>query len=126
MNKILIAVSMLLLSITCSAQVVAKATAHSVTLTWTASTTTGVTGYNIYRGTTAGGENYTTPLNSALVTGTTYVDTTVSPLTTYYYTAEAYCPTCTPNSSVPSNEVSAAVPGNPQPSPPVLNTPTAQ
>jgi fibronectin type 3 domain-containing protein len=43
-----------------------------VTLTWTASTST-VDGYNVYRGAAAGQE--TTKLNTALVTGTSFVDT---------------------------------------------------
>ena len=47
--------------------------AHSVSLSWVKSTDA-VDGYNVYRGTTAAGES-TTPINAALITGTTYVDT---------------------------------------------------
>lgn len=47
--------------------------AHSVSLSWTASTDP-VDGYNVYRGSAAGQE--TTKVNSSLVTGTTYTDTT--------------------------------------------------
>jgi len=48
------------------------------------------TGYNIYRGTTPGGENYSSPINgSTMVTTTTYSDTTAVAGTTYYYTVEA-------------------------------------
>ncbi len=43
---------------------------HDVMLSWTASTTPGVMGYNIYRGTTSGGES-ATPLNSSPVCSTT-------------------------------------------------------
>jgi hypothetical protein len=60
---------------------------HSVTLTWAASTTSGVTGYNVYRSTTNGGPY--TQLTSTPVTGTTYTDTSVAPLTTYYYVVTA-------------------------------------
>ena len=35
-----------------------SAVSHSVTLSWLASSTTGVTGYNVYRGTTTGGPVY--------------------------------------------------------------------
>ena len=61
---------------------------HSATLTWTASTSTGVNGYNVFRGTVLG--SYT-QLNSSLVAGLTYADTSVAAGTTYYYvvTAEA-------------------------------------
>jgi hypothetical protein len=103
-----------------------KATAgvHTVTLTWLASAAKGVTGYNVYRGTTAGGENYSTPVNSTLVNGLTFTDSTVSAMTQYFYTAKAFCPTCTPNASVPSNEVTATTPGDPQPDAPVLSVGT--
>jgi len=54
-----------------------------VSLGWTPSTSD-VQGYNVYRGTAAG--TYTR-LNSALDTGTSYTDTTVSSGATYYYAA---------------------------------------
>ena len=60
---------------------------HSVTLTWTASTSSGVTGYYVFRSTTNGGPY--TQLTSTAVTGTTYTDTSVSALTTYYYVVTA-------------------------------------
>jgi hypothetical protein len=60
---------------------------HYVTLTWTASTTTGVTGYNVYRSQTTGGPY--TKLTATAVTGTTYTDSTVTAGTTYYYVATA-------------------------------------
>lgn len=44
---------------------------HTVTLNWTASTDA-VDGYDVFRGTVAGAE--TTKLNTALVTGTSFVD----------------------------------------------------
>jgi hypothetical protein len=103
----------------------ATATSHQVTLSCTASTSSGVTGYNFYRGTTAGGEA-AAPLNSSPVTACGYADTNVTALTQYFYVAKAYCPTCSPNLSVSSNEVNVTVPGDPQPLPPTMNTPTAQ
>lgn len=60
-------------------------TAPYVTLSWSPSTTQ-VSGYNVYRGTTAG--TYSR-INSALNPGTTYTDNTVSPGATYYYAATA-------------------------------------
>lgn len=103
---------------------IAKATLHQVNLTCTASTSTDVTGYNFYRGTTAGGES-TTPLNPSPVASCAYTDTNVVGLGLYFYTAKAYAPTASPNLSIASNEVSVTVPGDPQPSPPVMNTPTS-
>jgi hypothetical protein len=45
---------------------------HSVTLSWTASTSVGVT-YNVYRSVTSG--VYVNPLNSTAVNSLTYIDT---------------------------------------------------
>jgi len=61
--------------------------AHSVTLTWTASTSKGVIGYNVYRGVHSGGPY--TLLNVALLAGTGYKDSTVQAGQTYYYVAVA-------------------------------------
>ncbi len=55
-----------------------------VILSWAASVSPGVVGYAIYRGTASEGESGT-PMNSAPVNITTYVDATVKPGTTYYY-----------------------------------------
>ena len=60
---------------------------HSVTLTWVASTSPNIAGYNIYRGTTSGGPY--TKINSSLITGLSYVDTTVLAGQTYYYVGTA-------------------------------------
>ena len=65
------------------------ALATGITLNWTAPSGA-VIGYNVYRGTSPGGENYSSPLNGGTpVTATTYSDTTVAAGTTYYYTVEA-------------------------------------
>jgi fibronectin type 3 domain-containing protein len=56
---------------------------HYVVLQWQASPTSGVTGYNVYRGTTSGGPY--TRLNSSAVTGLNYTDENVQAGQTYYY-----------------------------------------
>jgi hypothetical protein len=61
---------------------------HDVILSWTASTTPSVFGYNVYRGTTPGGP-YPTELNSLPINGTTYCDETVQAGQTYYYVVTA-------------------------------------
>lgn len=58
---------------------------RSVTLSWTASISPNVTGYNVYRAATAGGTY--SKINSAMVTGTSFVDTNVVAGRTYYYVA---------------------------------------
>jgi endoglucanase Acf2 len=59
----------------------------AIDLSWTAPSGT-VTGYYVYRGTSAGAES-ATPLNSSPVTATTFRDTTVAAFTTYFYTVRA-------------------------------------
>jgi hypothetical protein len=61
--------------------------AHSVSLSWTASVSSNVSGYNLYRGTTAGGPY--TKVNSTLIVATSYQDTTVQAGQAYYYVATA-------------------------------------
>jgi hypothetical protein len=79
---------------------------HSVTLTWTASSSSNVTGYNVYRGAASGGPY--TKINSSLLTATTYTDATVDAGQTYYYVATAV------NSqgleSADSNQAEAVIP----------------
>ena len=58
-----------------------------IDLFWTAPSGA-VTGYNIFRGTSVGGES-AIPLNSVPITGTTFLDTTVLAFTTYFYTVKA-------------------------------------
>lgn len=83
-----------------------KGTCHWVTLSWTASTSTSVVGYYIYRATQTGGVY--SPLNSTPIAATSYNDTSVSPGSQYYYVITAV------NSdgvqSINSNQASAAVP----------------
>jgi hypothetical protein len=68
---------------------------HSVTLTWTASTST-VVGYNVYRSSVSGGPY--SKMNSTIIAGTTYVDSTVISGQTYFYVV----------TSVDSNSVESA------------------
>jgi hypothetical protein len=82
--------------------------APHVCLTIGASTTPGVTGYNVYRSLTSGGENYGAPLNAALIAPITFYDTTVVIGTSYYYTATAIG--CGGALSAPSPEASAQIP----------------
>jgi hypothetical protein len=84
----------------------ATSTSHSVALTWTASTTSGVTGYNVYRSTTSG-SGYA-KIDTSLVSGTTYTDTSVASGTTYYYVVRSV--SSTGLESANSSQVTAIVP----------------
>jgi hypothetical protein len=81
------------------------ATAHSVLLGWTASVDP-VDGYNVYRGTVGPGSETTTPINPALIVGTTYTDTTVTEGETLDYYVKSSKGGLL---SIPSNEVSAVI-----------------
>ena len=59
----------------------ALATAHTVGLSWDASTSPNIVGYNIYRGPSANGPY--TKINSSLDPNTSYSDTTVQSGDTY-------------------------------------------
>jgi len=61
--------------------------AHSVSLSWTASASPNIAGYNIYRGTIATGPY--TKLNSVPVAATSYTDDGVPSGQTFYYAATA-------------------------------------
>lgn len=78
---------------------------HSVTLSWAASATTGITHYTVYRGSVSGGP-YT---QIAVPTALTFTDTTVLAGQTYFYVVTA----STTVESAKSNQVSATIP-NPQ------------
>jgi len=82
-------------------------TPHTVALNWTASTSSGVAGYNVYRSTTSG-SGYT-KINSALVSGVSYTDSsTLASGTTYYYVTTAV--DSSGNESTYSNQTSASIP----------------
>lgn len=78
---------------------------HSVSLTWTASTSSGVTGYKVSRGTASGGP-YT--LLATLGVATSYMDNTVLSGQTYYYVVTAVDSSNNPSPN--SNEAPAIVP----------------
>jgi hypothetical protein len=80
---------------------------HDVVVSWSPSSASGVEGYNVYRGTTSGGES-TTPLNSTPFTGTTYYDESVQAGQTYYYKVATVSSSGT--QSADSSETSASVP----------------
>ena len=83
----------------------APGTAHSVVLSWTASTSS-VSGYNLYRS-TVDGSGYT-KLNSSLVASLSYSDTAVQSGTTYFYVATSV--DSGGDESANSNQASAAIP----------------
>jgi hypothetical protein len=70
------------LAITVSGTGVAAA-AHSVSLKWAASSSSGVSGYDVYRSTTSGGPY--TKLDSTPVAALDYIDLTVQSGTEYFY-----------------------------------------
>lgn len=80
-------------------------TPHTVSLSWTASTSV-VSGYNVYRSTTSG-TGYT-KLNGTLVPAVSYTDSTVVNGITYYYVTTAV--DGSGNESINSNEAVAAIP----------------
>jgi fibronectin type 3 domain-containing protein len=62
-------------------------TAHSVTLNWVASSSSGVIGYYVYRSTTSGGSY--TRLTTVAVNALKYADGALSAGETYYYVVTA-------------------------------------
>ena len=81
-------------------------TQHTVAVTWTASDSTDVVGYNIYRSTVSGGPY--SILDSAPVATDGYTDSTVQSSTNYFYVVRSVDNTGT--ESVNSSEVQAIVP----------------
>lgn len=84
-----------------------SAQTHSVGLSWNASTSHDVIGYNVYRGNTSGGPY--SKINPVLDASTVYTDTSVSNGNTYYYVATAI--DSSNQESVYSNEAQAVIPG---------------
>ena len=78
---------------------------HSVSLSWVASTTPGVTSYNVYRSTTSG--NGYVKIASTLGTVLSYIDSTVQSGMYFYVTTSV---DGSGNESAYSNEASANVP----------------
>jgi hypothetical protein len=80
-------------------------TSHSVALSWVKSTSGGVTGYDIYRGTTSGAYS---KITGSAVSGVSYTDMSVTAGTTYYYVVTAVGSTGKESSY--SNQAVASVP----------------
>ena len=78
---------------------------HTVSLSWIASTST-VTGYNVYRS-TSNGSGYV-KINTSLVSGLTYTDSSVTSGTTYFYVTTAV--DSSGNESGFSNQATAVIP----------------
>jgi hypothetical protein len=79
---------------------------HSVNLSWTASVSNNVIGYNVYRGVKSGGPY--AKINSVLNASTQYSDTTVVDGQTYYYVTTAI--NSNNQESVKSNQATAVIP----------------
>ncbi|MGH9775421.1 MAG: beta strand repeat-containing protein [Candidatus Acidiferrales bacterium] len=79
---------------------------HQATLTWVASTSSNIVGYNVYRGTNSGGQY--TKLTSSPVNALTYLDTAVVAGQTYFWVVTAV--DSSGNESGFSNQASAQVP----------------
>jgi hypothetical protein len=91
---------LVVLSVLLAAVLVAQTT-RPVNLSWSASSSSslsGFVGYNLYRSTSATG-TYTL-LTATPVTGLTYVDSTAVVLSTYYYEVQAVAAACTPTTPV--------------------------
>ena len=98
---------------------------HTIQLTWTQGSCSGitgcvVTGNNVYSSQTSGGP-YTQVFSSATPI-TTYTITGLPPATTYYLTVTTVCASCNPTESPKSNPVQAVTPAGPATAP-VLNPP---
>ncbi len=85
-----------------------KPSPHSVALTWSASKSSGVVGYNVYRGTTSGGPY--TKLTPSAIPETRYTDTSVEAGRTYYYVVTSVESSGVESSH--SNQASATVPAS--------------
>jgi Abnormal spindle-like microcephaly-assoc'd, ASPM-SPD-2-Hydin len=83
----------------------AAAVSHSVNLNWTPGTSS-FAGFNVYRGALSGGPY--TKVNSAIISATSFIDTSVASGQAYYYVATEM--DSTGAESVYSSEISATIP----------------
>ena len=81
---------------------------HTVALTWTASASTTVTGYNVYRSPVSGIGLVYAKMNTTPIQGLAYTDLTVQNSVTYSYVATAV--DASGNESIFSSPVSAVIP----------------
>lgn len=89
----------------------------AIDLTWTASSSLTVTGYNVYRSTTSGSYDFTKPLGTA--TGTSFTDLTSATGTMFFYVVRA---TDRAHESTNSNETSGLAVDNLAPNPPTITS----
>jgi len=91
----------------------ATVSGEQINLSWTAASDaeSGISGYKIYRGTTAGGETFLAQVGNV----TSYTDAATSPNTTYFYQVSAL--NGAGLESVKSNETNAVTGNNPPASP---------
>jgi len=86
----------------------------AVQLSWTASTGTGAIGYNVYMGTTPGGES-ATPVNGVVpISGTSQVVSGLTDGTTYYFTVKAVSAYGTSPASNEASDIPSGSPTAPQ------------
>ena len=78
---------------------------HSITLTWTSSTSPSISGYNVYRANVSGGPY--TMLNASPIATTSYLDSRVASGQTYFYAATTVQST---TESTYSTQATAVVP----------------
>jgi hypothetical protein len=88
--------------------IAASSSTHSVSLSWIASTSSGMAGYYVERGTVSGGPYQI--LNSSPETGTSYVDSTVQNGKEYFYVVVSV--STGGQESQPSGQVSATIPSS--------------
>lgn len=81
---------------------------HAANLSWTASTSSNVSYYNVYRGTTSGGPYNKIGSTTANSGATTYTDSSVQAGQTYYYVGTAV--DTSGNESGYSNQATASIP----------------
>lgn len=77
----------------------ASAQSRNVALSWSASPSAGVLGYNVFRSASATGP-FTVPLNATPQTALTYIDSTAVIGQTYTYAVTAVATPCTPTTPV--------------------------
>lgn len=119
--KRFLAIAILTVGISLSAQAQGKlksqTTAHSATLSWTASVTSGVT-YNVYRSTSVSGPFTVVSTPTVPGSAVSFTDSAVTPGASYIYQVTsvcgATCPAGIAGESVPSNQITVIIP-NPQP-----------
>jgi Abnormal spindle-like microcephaly-assoc'd, ASPM-SPD-2-Hydin len=107
-GNISIATSSATASVALSGSGIVASSTHTVSLSWVASTSTGMAGYYVERGTVSGGPYQI--LNSSPETGTSYVDSTVQDGKEYFYVVVSV--STGGQESKPSGQVTATIPSS--------------